>query len=154
MLKDQNTRFSETFRITTEARRICRYWINKNWVLLTPEKQVACANRTCSPSWWRKEEVCCTEFKEQSSARLFYTYRDRVFICAGTDSAEDVLKYSPQMDNEGKALGQAVMNGVWRNKCFHRNYHPSSYRSLLDVSQSKGSVGLTNLRNLAANSWV
>lgn len=34
VLKDRNTGFSETFRITTEARRICRYWINKNWFFL------------------------------------------------------------------------------------------------------------------------
>lgn len=37
------------------------------------------------------------------------------FICAGRDIA-DILKYSPQMDNEGKALGEALTTELWRNK--------------------------------------
>jgi len=56
------------------------------------------------------------------------------------------------MDNEGKALGQALLHELGRSKLFHMNYYTSSYRSLLDVSQGEGSVGMTNVKKLAANS--
>lgn len=94
------------------------------------------------------------EAREGVAIRSSRSKAQQGFVYAGTDSAEGVPKYSPQMDNEGKALGQAPVNGLRRSKCFHRSYHTNSYRSLLDASQREGSAGMTNRRNLAANCCV
>lgn len=62
--------------------------------------------------------------------------------------------YSPQMDNEGKALGQALIRGLQRKMIFQTNYHMVSYRCLLYmyVSKSEGSVDSNNIKKLTANS--